>query len=322
MTLPHFFPTPLLFACWSQNDVVRRESSSGGIFTEVAKVIIDDGGVVFGASFEDDFRVRHIPVDNEDDLTLLQQSKYVQSHVDAAYTAAMSTALHGRPVLFSGTPCQIAAFNTFVHQRKHDAEIYTCEVLCHGVPSETVYQSYLAYITRLYGSTIQRVFFRDKTINWQNYGVGITFSNGEKYFQDHTKDLFMNGYLNNLYLRSACYDCPYAVLPRIADLTLGDFWGAPKVLDDDRGVSVVAVNSQRGKRLFGIGTGIEKVKITLEQIKPLNPRLVMGQTEQSSDRERFFLQFKQKGFVTAMKDTRRLTKKLQDYLKRAMKRDH
>jgi len=288
------------FAAWSRNDHIRTKSSSGGVFTEIAKTVLKDGGVVFGVAFDSSFRVRHISIESEKELDLIRGSKYIQSHVEDAYKKAVSIALQGRPVLFSGTPCQIAALNLLIKDNP-GLDVYTCEVICHGVPSESVFMSYLDYISQLYGSQVKEYSFRDKTNGWKKYGTKIVFSNEEEYFQMHQSDPFMIGYLRNIYLRPICYDCPFAKIPRVSDITLGDFWGVPKELDDPKGVSAVIINTPKGEKLFKKVNNIEKVNVSIGKIVFHNIRLINGHLERVSYRKNFYKLLETNGFQSVSK---------------------
>lgn len=299
--LPENLYTPISFAVWSKNDHTRIKSSSGGVFTEIAKIVLKEGGVVFGVAFDNALIARHVSIEIEEDISLIRGSKYVQSHVDDAYQKAVSFALQGRPVLFSGTPCQIAALNLFI-QSNPGIEIYTCEVICHGPPSESVFRSYLNYFSQLKNSEVKEYSFRDKTLGWKKFGSKMTFDNGEEYFRIHRRDPFMIGFLRNIYLRPICYECPFAKIPRDSDITLGDFWGVPKELDDPRGVSAVVINTPKGEKLFEKISNIVKVNISLDQIAshPGTIRLVNGHFETSSYRKDFYKLLEMKGFQVAM----------------------
>ncbi len=299
--LPENLYTPISFAAWSRKDRTRIKSSSGGVFTEIAKIILKEGGVIFGVAFDNSFNVKHISIENEEELSLIRGSKYVQSHVDDAYQKAVSVALQGIPVLFSGTPCQIAAMNLYI-QNNSGIEIYTCEVICHGVPSESVFMSYLDYLSQLYDSQVKEFSFRDKTLGWKKDGIKIIFNNSDEYFRRWSKDSFMNGFLRNIYLRPICYHCPFAKIPRDSDITLGDFWGVPKKLDDPRGVSAVLINTPKGEKLFKKGSNIEKVKVSLEMFTshPGNIRLINGHFERVPYRKDFYNLLETKGFQAVM----------------------
>jgi coenzyme F420-reducing hydrogenase beta subunit len=293
---------PLFFAGWSKNEKIRLQSSSGGVFSEIAKSIIASGGVVFGAAFDQSFILRHFSVEREEELGILRGSKYVQSHIDNAYQEAISIAMEDKPILFCGTPCQIAALNRFLdrtHVHEKHKEFYLCDFVCHGVPSELVFRAYLDSLTQLRNSDIMELSFRDKRISWDNYGSRVSFKDGSEYFKIHRNDSFMIGYLKNLYLRPICYECPFAKIPRTADITIGDFWGIPKQLHSPLGVSVVAMNNSRGNRLFSKLTGVYKVPVSIEDASRHNPRLINGHLEKPSHRADFFNLFRSSGYKKA-----------------------
>ncbi len=290
---------PISLAAWSKNDHTRIKSSSGGVFTEIAKIVLKEGGVVFGVAFDKALIARHISIENDEDISHIRGSKYIQSHVNDAYQKAISIALQGRPILFSGTPCQIAAINLFIPNNPI-LEIYTCEVICHGVPSESVFKAYLEYLSQLQKSEIREYSFRDNTLGWKNFGSKIMFKDGEEYFRTHRSDSFMIGFLRDIYLRPICYECPFAKLPRGADITLGDFWGVPKEIDDPRGVSAVIINTQKGENLFEKLSKVETVKVTVKQISRYNPRLGDGQLEQNPHTKDFYKLLESSGFEAVM----------------------
>ncbi len=290
---------PNSFAAWSKNDHTRIKSSSGGVFTEIAKVVLKEGGVVFGVAFDNFFKVKHISIEKEEDIRFLRGSKYVQSRIDDAYKRAVSIALKGRPVLFSGTPCQIAALNLFI-QSNPGIEIYTCEVICHGVPSESVFRSYLDYLSQLKNSEVKEFGFRDKTYGWKKSGTKIIFNDGEEYIRISQEDPFLIGFSRKIYLRPICYECPFAKIPRVSDITLGDFWGVPEELDDPRGVSAVIINTLQGEKIFEKVTNIKKIKVSLDKIASNNIRLISGHLETSPYRKNFYKLLETKGFQVAM----------------------
>jgi coenzyme F420-reducing hydrogenase beta subunit len=293
---------PIFFAGWSTNEKTRLQSSSGGIFSEIAKSIIISGGGVFGATFDRSFTLRHFLVEREEELGTIRGSKYVQSHIDNAYQEAISLAMEDKPVLFCGTPCQIAAIDSLLEReclhKKHE-KLYLCDFICHGVPSELVFRAYLDSLTHLRDSDILELSFRDKRIGWDKFGSRVSFRDGSEYFEIHGNDPFMIGYLRNIYLRPICYECPFAKIPRTADITLGDFWGVPKGLYSSLGVSVVAINNSRGNRLFGKLTGVCKSPVSIESALRHNPRLVQGHLEKPSHRADFFNLLKSSGFQKA-----------------------
>ncbi len=238
------------------NEEIRLKSSSGGIFTLIAEEIINQGGVVFGAAFTKDFRsVYHKCVDNIADLEKLRGSKYVQSRIGDAYKQAKDFLDNGRKVLFTGTPCQIGGLYSYL--RKPYENLFTQDIICHGVPSPMVWKKYVEEREKKSASKTQRMFFRNKKYGWKTFAVLFEFSNNTEYVKNLREDSFMRAFLSNSCLRPSCYDCSFKSVKRQADITLADFWGIQNVLpdmDDDNGTSLVLVHSVKGESL------IEKLK--------------------------------------------------------------
>lgn len=229
------------------DEEIRLESSSGGVFSALAIKYLNEGGVVFGAKFNDKWEVVHDYIDKVDDLHLLQGSKYVQSRIGNAYHIAKKFLKEGRQVLFTGTPCQIAALKRFLH--KSYSNLMTVDVICHGVPSPKIWQNYLDYLLtrkKIKGisslNDISSISFRSKSSGWKRNSFQIIGGNGCVFNEFLDKNLFMRGFLYNLYLRPSCHTCPAKMGKSGSDITLGDYWGVSyhhPELDDDKGVSLV-----------------------------------------------------------------------------------
>ncbi len=240
------------FAAISKNENVRIQSSSGGIFSLIAEYVINKGGIVFGAAlFEDRKSVKHIAVEKISDLDLLRGSKYVQSFIGDTYSLAKDALESERPVLFSGTPCQIAGLYTYLGKKY--VNLYTCDFICHGVPSPLVWQKYVEYREEKAASKIQKTFFRHKKYGWKKFSLQFIFMNGKEYTQILSKDLYLRGFLSDIYLRPSCYNCSFKGIARPADITLADFWGVENIspkMNDNKGTSLVIVHSEKGSKLF------------------------------------------------------------------------
>ena len=242
---------PVAYAAYNIDEKTRLESSSGGIFSLLAQKILSDGGVVFGASFNDRFEVEHIAVDPVDDLYKLRGSKYVQSRIGDSYQQAKRFLENGRTVLFTGTPCQIGGLKSFLG-KEYD-RLYTQDIICHGVPSPMVWQRYVKFREKKAASSTRRTFSRHKKYGWKMFSVQFEFTNCTEYIQAHSVDLYMTSFLRNWSLRPSCYDCHFKSLQRQADITLADFWGIQNVapeMDDDKGTSLVLIHSEKGERLW------------------------------------------------------------------------
>ena len=264
----------IAYACYTKDEDIRLKSSSGGIFTELARFVLKQGGVVFGAAFSDDFTsVRHIAVNNVDDLQKLRGSKYVQSDIGDTYKEAKRYLSENRLVLFTGTPCQIAGLNSFLI-KKYD-NLITQDLICHGVPSPLVWRKYVEYQESKSNSDIKSISFRNKDNGWKGFKVLFEFKNNAAYLQTFSDDIYMQGFLKNYYLRESCYSCQFKNGKGTSDITLADFWGIENVfpeMDDDKGTSLVIVNSEKGQKLFGqISGNIVLKKTSVEIIKRYNP---------------------------------------------------
>ena len=267
--------TAKAYAAYNKNEAIRMQSSSGGVFTLIAEYIIEKGGAVFGAAFDDELNVRHICVDKKEDLYLLRGSKYLQSTIGNTYHEAKALLLQGRYVLFTGTPCQIDGLLHFLN-KKYD-KLYTQDIICHGVPSPMVWQRYLEYQSSACGGEVDRKSlpaFRRKDEGWKRYSVSYRFADDTEYRQTLDKDLFMNAFLSNICLRPSCYACHSKSLNRNSDITLADFWGIENILPemfDDKGTSLIFVNSDKGQDVFdGIIKNIKYAQVDINEAVKYN----------------------------------------------------
>jgi coenzyme F420-reducing hydrogenase beta subunit len=245
-----------VYAAINKDDEVRQRSSSGGVFWELGKATIEAGGVVCGAGWSDDLRVVHKVVDDLKGLKELQGSKYVQSEIGTTYKQAENHLLAGREVLFSGTPCQIAGLRAYLN--KDYGNLLCVDLICHAVPSPKVFEVYKRELENKYGSSIRRISFRHKKYGWKRYSMSILFANNMEYLQPLDKDPFLRGFSNELYNRPSCHDCQFRELRSGSDITLADYWNVHRTfaeMDDDRGTSMVLVNTVQGERMFA---GLEK----------------------------------------------------------------
>ena len=239
------------YSCINKDEEKRLESSSGGVFTLLAEYVINNGGKVFGALFDDEFNVLHISCDNVDELSKIRGSKYVQSRIENTYKEAEECLKSGALVLFSGTPCQISGLKAFL--RKSYENLITADIICHGVPSPKVWRKYLDYREEQAGAKVRKISFRNKKSGWTSYSVYFEFDNGTEYVKRVYSDLYMKGFLSDIYLRPSCYNCHFKSLNRESDITLADFWGvwdiAPEMFDN-KGTSLVFVNTKKGQNIF------------------------------------------------------------------------
>lgn len=238
------------YACYNKRENERLQSSSGGVFILIAKEIIKKNGVVFGACFDDEFSVKHDYVEEEDKLCKFMCSKYVQSIIGNSYCKAKEFLDQGRYVLFTGTPCQIEGLKKYL--RKDYEKLYTQDIICHGVPSPMVWRKYLAYRQNVDKDSPTKISFRNKDNGWKLFNMKFSYNNKD-YKNNQNNDLYMQAFLKNTILRDSCYNCSFKKIDRQSDITLADYWGIDKVnkkMDDDKGTSLVILNSSKGESLF------------------------------------------------------------------------
>lgn len=239
-----------VYGAKNKDNSVRFTSSSGGIFTLFAEDVLKKGGIVVGAALDETFTVRHYTIDSIDELSKLRGSKYVQSIIGDIYTKVRTHLRTGKTVLFSGTPCQIAGLKKFLI--KPFSNLITIDVVCHGVPSPKVYRKHLAEIASKAGEAITCVRFRDKSNGWKQ-GETLFFTEHSKVGAPKRQEPYMRLFLNNIIIRPSCANCAFNNKRSLADITIADYWGIDKQFpkfDDDKGVTLVIVNTETGQTIF------------------------------------------------------------------------
>lgn len=240
---------PKAYAVWAK-DQVRKVSSSGGMFTLLAQWILEQNGMVFGAAFTKDLEVAHIGIENKEELSKLRGAKYVQSDTGLVYRSVKEALTAGRPVLFSGCPCQVSALRNFLG--KDDPKLLTADLVCHGVPSRMVYRKYLEEV---YGKdTIESFSFRTKEKGYSCTVLEVKLKDGRTLYPSlKDKDPYEKVFHGSYALRKACINCKFAEIPRQGDFTIGDYWGVSlydEKLNDGKGTSVVLVNNKKGEQVL------------------------------------------------------------------------
>jgi coenzyme F420-reducing hydrogenase beta subunit len=240
-----------VLGAWHLDPQIRNASSSGGVFSAIATSVIASKGVVFGAAFDGTFSLEHTFIEDPANLSRLRGSKYLQSNINNTFVEVRSFLDRGRTVLFSGTPCQVAGLKSFLNAER--ANLITCDVVCAGVPSPKVFQKYKRYLAGKYGAPTKDVSFRDKLRGWKQGSLSLTFQNGSTYVCRLYDDPYGIGFGSFLFQRPSCYECVFRNFMNRSDVTLGDFWGVGterQDLDDDRGTSLVLINSKKGIDVF------------------------------------------------------------------------
>lgn len=283
-------------------DGLRKNSTSGGAFAALATEMIQRGGALYGASLNRGFKVYHKRIDKTEDLGLLQGTKYLQSDVCSVYSLIESDLKSGKEVLFSGTPCQVDGINSFVRQRRLPQDkLYTVDIICHGVPSSRVFDDYMEWLTKEYKSRVVEYKFRHKGISWRGNSCYAKLENGLELKNGKKLSGFMNLYYSNNITRNSCYQCQYTSLERVSDLTISDYWGLENLsreFEDSLGVSMVMVNTEKGKELFDKVNG-DRIEGSTECAK--QPQL-KHPTEKPVTREAFWQQYEKNGVVPVLKN--------------------
>lgn len=288
---------PTAYAAINRHEETRKNSSSGGVFYLLAKRVIERGGVVFGAKFNQDFGVVHGYAQTMEEIPAFMGSKYVQSAIGDSYRQAKEYLDAGKLVLFTGTPCQIGGLRAFLN--KEYPNLICQDLACHGVPSPKVWRKYLDFREKTAKAKAESVSFRDKGQGWKTYQMAIRFSNGTRFEEAHTTDMFMTAFLRNLCLRPSCYHCAFKSKFRDADITLADCWGVRKVapeMDDDCGTSLIFVHSKKGADLMAeIGQNITCVQVDADGAIVYNSAMVRP-VEEPSIRGEFIAQAQKRPF--------------------------
>ena len=242
-----------VYAAWHKDEAIHARSTSGGAFSALASVVLEKGGVVFGASYADGLTIKHIEVCNEVGLDKLRLSKYAQSYVGDTYQQVKKRLVEGRWVLFVGTPCQVAGLKNYL--RKDYENLLLVDFICHGVPSNDILQAYLKWLEKKYGR-VNHINFRDKRKGWYDALRVIKSETGKEMIMRGTDDNYWVGFSINNDLQESCYNCVNQGFPRFSDITIADFWGLGKRIpfghkeEIEKGVSMIVVNNRKAMTLF------------------------------------------------------------------------
>lgn len=315
-----------VYAAINKNDEIRARSASGGVFTIIAEKVIDEGGVVFGVKFDRDWNVIFGYTETKEGLEEFRRSKYVQAWVGESYREVKRFLKEGKKVLFTGLPCQIAGLNLFL--KKEYTNLITVDLICEGVPSPKLWRKYLdeefvvykkKYRTRTHitsSSSRQNIFikdisFRNKSLGWSNFSFSLTIAGNSS---ENSQNIVFPSYINrnSAYmqlmfrygnLRPICYVCPFKCCKSGSDLTIADYWGISQLhpeMDDDKGTSMVFVNTMRGKKYFDLSK-THYLETSYEESWPFNN--VVTSSKKHPKRDYFYSQIdKRQSVIKLMND--------------------
>lgn len=323
--------TQKVYAAAAKDTAVLEKSASGGIFAVVAERILENNGVVYGATWNDDFSVHHIGIKDHESLKKLQGSKYSQSCITECFEEIKDNLNKEIDVLFSGTPCQVAALYSFLG--RDNEHLTTIDIICHGVPSNQMLQDEITYLETLFGDKATSLSFRAKDDGWGTSGKVRFEGRAIKY--DITNSPYYYYFLNNAIFRDSCYNCHYAGANRVGDLTIGDYWkiesAHPNIsIDIEKGISCILVNSDKGSNLLKkCADRLELIDSSLENISKRNGQLV-APSKPSKDRAAVLERYAKRDYSQVVKTWKRetfkerLIEKVKDCipkrLKKALKR--
>lgn len=269
---------PTAYAAYAVDTALRLESSSGGVFSELARAILSEGGAIYGAVYDESFRVIHTCAEDEAGLARMRGAKYAQSDLRGIFPEIKGRLEDGQPVLFSGTPCQVGGLKAYL--RKEYENLLTVDFVCHSVPSPMAWREYVSFRSRQDngGELPASVNLRSKESGWSGYSNQFRYKNGHIYSVSGRDSLYMKLFVGGFISRKSCSACSFKGYSRVSDLTIGDFWGiwdiAPE-MDDNKGISVVLVQTARGAELLEqIGEKLNRKSVSLEEASRQNPAML------------------------------------------------
>lgn len=262
------------YAAWTRDDSLRLQSTSGGIFSELAQSILGEKGVVYGAYYDEKMIVKHKKVSDMRHLSCLRRSKYVQSEINFSYRSVKEDLERHRKVLFVGSPCQVAGLYSYL--KKKYSDLYAVEFICLGVNSPMVYRQWIDEIEKDYKKVVKDIWFKYKSDGWRASPMRtlIEFEDGSTFLLDDRSNHYMRGYLNGgYYVRKSCSNCKFMKDKRYADIVIGDYWDVKKSMDDGKGTSILLTLSSKGEELFNkLKCKLNYYPIKIESISAGNPR--------------------------------------------------
>ncbi len=244
---------PKAYMAINRDETILDKSASGGVFSAIVESYCKDNFVVFGVEFDEKLHAIHSYSETIEGTDKYRKSKYIQSDINDSYKKVERFLREGKSVLFTGTPCQIAGLRLFL--RKDYDNLFCVDLVCHGVPSQKVFNDYKDYLQKKYEGEIRSFTFRHKTHtnskDWNSRNIKAVI-NDKTIVMNSQEDVYLKGYHSGLFYRPACYECKYANPNRVSDVTMADFWGVEKLYPNEnvhKGVSVLLANTAKGQLL-------------------------------------------------------------------------
>ena len=291
------------YACYAKEKQIQLQSASGGVFFLIAKKVLDQGGIVYGAGFDDTMTVKHYSAQTVEELERLRGSKYVQSDLGNCFTEIKKWLFKDRIVLFSGTPCQVSGLLAFLGGKNRN--LLTVDLVCHGTPSNKIWLNYLN--ERFRGEVVRQVSFRYK--NEKDTFCPIRFETEKRIVTEkYQKNIFIRGFIENLYLKEACYQCNYKGMHRESDITIGDCWGIGQVnqkFSNGFGTSFVIVHTNYGEQAFhSVSNSLNMLELNNDSLATIieNNPCILRSVNKPENAIRFWEEYKSKGVTQTVKE--------------------
>ncbi len=294
-----------VYGAQAKNDKIRKAASSGGIVPLLANAFFDMNGAVAGAVFEDGFLLHEELCFSKADYRArgFSRSKYVQSEMGKCFEQIKKSLRENKPILFVGTPCQVAAVKTYIGCPD---SLYTVDFVCHCAPSPKIFEQYLKEKEVDFASNIVAVDFRIKRPSWSVSSIRIQFENGKKYFKNMLEDPYCVAFLSNMISRESCYQCKYATEQRVSDITVCDYWGFKPRNDelraDENGTSAILVNTEKGSRMLCmIKDAVNLAPREFQDVSAGNLQLTKANEKPANFNEFWYAYYEGKSFVELCK---------------------
>ena len=305
-----------VFAMKNKNTEEQKNSSSGGVFSVLARYVLENNGAVYGACFDEKLKLEHIRIDKQENLYKLRGSKYLQSNTKNTFELVKNDLNKGVKVLYVGTPCQIAGLKNYLG--KDYEELLLVDLVCHGVPSQKLFDKYLTWLKKKNNSSIIEYEFRSKEKKSWGLNLKVKFESGKERYIPANLDPYYKSFLNGSTYRECCYNCKYAKIERVGDITIADYWGIEKEhpdFYDKNGVSAVIINTNAGFKAFeNIKDKVEYRDTEIEKIIAKNKNL-QEPTIRNSIRNNAYKDIDRKKFINYSKKNLKFKKDIKDIIK-------
>ncbi len=325
--LPKRLPLPVVYAGWNRDEVIRMKSTTGGVFHGLASAFLADGGYICGAIWQEDWTVKHFVSNQEKDLEILMGSKYIQSDKGEIYKEIKTLLSKGKRVMMCSLPCETSALYAYLGQDYEN--LFVVDMLCRGGNAPAVLQKFIEVMEKRYGSKVINIHFKCKEpYGWHRFSTEMTFEDGQIYSRDRYEDQFMRMFLEqNCCMRPSCHKCRFKSVKGYGDITIADFWGIENShpdLDDNKGTSMIKINTEKGERLFKeFSKNLYVSKCRIEEANTSSNPAFSKSIPQGKNRELFFRDIQTMPFEKVLKryvpDTYTPLRKMKFYAKRSFR---